>query len=139
MTSETMEDFRLNPPDDDGSDELELEALDVEFDDYGPDDEPIPTDINAEWERNYHDQTEWNYQFTLAELMMVTAFAAVVLTAVRLFAGSLPLTAFVLGVATALGLVLLRAGTGFGGLFHLCWWMLLALYLIVSLVAMVAG
>ena len=134
-----MEDFRFDPPDEDGSDDLELEPPDVEFDHYEPDDESVTADINEEWERNYAAQTEGNYQFSLAELMMVTAFAAVVLTAVRLFAGSLSITAFVLGAATVLGLILLRVSTSFRGLFHLCWWMLLALYLIVSLVAMVAG
>ena len=138
MMAGSMKDFRFNPPDDDGTDDLEVEELDVKFDDFDSSD-PITPDINAEWERNYADQTEWNYQFSLAELMMVIAFAAVILTAVRLFAGSLSITAFVLGVSTALGLILLRTSTGFGGLFHLCWWMLLALYLIVSLVAMVMG
>ena len=138
MMAGSMEDFRLNPPDDDGTDDLEVEELDVKFDDFDSSD-PITPDINAEWERNFADQPGWNYQFSLAELMMVMAFIAVVLTAVRLFAGSLSITAFVLGVATGLGLILLRTSSSHRRWFHFCWWMLLAAYLIVSLVAMVMG
>ena len=68
--------------------------------------------------------------------MAVTAFAAVVLTVLKFFSASLAVMALVLGMAVGVGVVLMHYGTGFGALFYLCWWMLVAMYLIVSMVAM---
>ena len=100
-------------------------------------DEPPVVNINDEWEQNYAEQTQWDYRFSIKDLMAVTAFAAVMLTLLKLFGGSLTVTALVLGVAVGLGVVLMHYGAGFGGLFYLCWWLLLATYLIISMVAMV--
>ncbi len=135
-----MDEYRLNlPDDDDGSDDYEVELPDVVFDPSGSDeddDEPLPLNLNEEWERNYAEQTQWDYRFSIKELMAVTAFAAVVLTVLKFFSASLAVMALVLGMAVGVGVVLMHYGTGFGALFYLCWWMLLAMYLIVSMVAM---
>ncbi len=132
-------DYEVESPDDDSPDDdlPDVESPDVEFDSYEEDDEPQPFDINEEWERNYAEQNKWDYRFSIKEMMLVTAFAAVVLTLLKLTGGSLGVMALVLGVATGLGMILMHFGSGFGTLFYLCWWMLLALYLIVSVVAMV--
>ena len=124
---------------------LELESSDAVADE-GPspteDFEP-PPDINAIWEEHNREQTCLERCFTLSELMLVTAFAAVSLSLVRWFNASV--AAAVLGLVGLIGLVGLLTLSSLDAqghrarLFRLCWWTLLLLYGIVAVVAVVEG
>jgi hypothetical protein len=97
----------------------------------------FPPDVNAIWEEHYREQTRIDPRFTVSEMLLVTAVAAVALAVTRWFPPSL--AAFVLGVATICGLALLNGRSVNSRFGYLVWWTMLLVYGLISLVAIVRG
>jgi hypothetical protein len=101
------------------------------------DERMFPPDVNAIWEEHYREQTRIDPRFTISELMLIMAVAAVALTVTRWFPPSI--AAFLLGVATFCGLALLNSRSVNSRLGYLVWWTMLLVYGLFSLVAIVRG
>jgi hypothetical protein len=74
-------------------------------------------------------------QFSIKELMQVTAFAAVGFAIMRWFPADL--LAGALGLAAIIGMGILTVAKPQKAFFYLAWWTLLAVYVIVSIVAVI--
>ena len=113
-------------------DEYEIEAAD---EDVQPLSQPeLPVDINETWLEHHRQQEHEGRQFTLSELLFVTSLAAVVLGFASLL--SVHSAAGVLGLLTLVVLGLSLMDTSKPHLIRLLWWVLLSLYLVLSLTAM---
>lgn len=97
----------------------------------------LPVDINETWLEHHRQQEHEGRRFTLSELMLVMAFAAVVLGVAKL----LPVhaAAGLLGLLTLVVLGLSWMDTSKPHVVRLAWWVLLSLYLVVAVTAMFVG
>jgi hypothetical protein len=96
---------------------------------------PIPPDINEVWLAHAGENAAARY--TVRHLLIATAFAAVVLSLAHFLPTSS--AAFITGLVVLVTMGILTATGAEGPLLNLLWWMLLFIYLILSLTAAFQG
>ena len=79
------------------------------------------------------------FQFTLAELLMLTAVVALILGTVGLFPGGFAIENFagVAGIGLLLGIFVLMLMQDVRPIIHVAWWVMLGLYVLACVVAFV--
>lgn len=132
-----MDDFRLDlpgqarreknkgapQPDIDPEAELEVEPPTETL----PDESIQPAvDIDAEWEKNYRDLTEWDQQFSIRDMLLATTAVSIVFAFTRWV--PLPLAAAILGFVVLFGLIASTVLPRPPRILYLGWCMALVLY-----------
>lgn len=92
---------------------------------------PLPNAIDELWQKSLAKES-LRFQFSVRQLLILITVAAVVLGMMRLFGGAETL-ASVLGLVALFGLVLYAVGVEVPQVFALSWWVILALYVVLSL------
>lgn len=92
---------------------------------------PLPSAVDEVWQKSLEKES-FRFQFSLKQLLVVITIAGVALGMMRLFGGAETL-ASVLGLVALFGLVLYAVGVEVPQIFALSWWIILALYVVLSL------
>lgn len=92
---------------------------------------PLPNAIDELWQKSL-ERESFRFQFSLRQLLMMITIAAVLLGMMRLFGGAEAL-ASVLGLVALFGLILYATGVEAPQLIILGWWVILAMYVLLSI------
>lgn len=92
---------------------------------------PLPSAIDEVWQKSL-DKESFRFQFSLRQLLTMITIAAVLLGMLRLF-GDAEMVASVLGLVALFGLVLYAVGVETPQLIVLGWWVILAMYVLLSI------
>lgn len=94
---------------------------------------PLPAnEVDEAWQKAMHEQ-RFRFQFSLKQLLAVMVCAAVVMGMVRILGGPQE-TASILGMIALVGLVVHAAGFDPPAVVALGWWLLLLMYVVLSIV-----
>lgn len=89
-------------------------------------------ELNAEWENENASQRDFKFSFSMKELLITFTIAAVMLGSVQLLGGPQN-AALLLGLIALVGLVIQAFGVEMPALVTLGWWILMVLYILVSI------
>jgi hypothetical protein len=98
---------------------------------------PLPNEADVAWQEAMARQ-RFRFQFSLKQLLLAMMGAAVIFGLVRVFGGPAN-TATMLGLLALAGLVVHAAGFDPPEIIILGWWLILVMYVLMSIVAAVAG
>lgn len=93
--------------------------------------------LNDEWRANDRATPEFRFSFSMKQLMLAFTFAAIMLGFAQLIGGEH--ATLLLGAVALFGLILQTVGIELPPLVMLGWWLLLVLYILVSLWTMIGG
>ena len=109
---------------------------DLELDDDSPQaPAPLPNEVDAAWQEAMS-REKFRFQFSLRQLLATMVIAALILGMAQ-FMGSPANAAILLGVVALAGLVIHAAGVEPPEIMVLGWWLVLVMYVVVSIVAAV--
>jgi hypothetical protein len=97
--------------------------------------EPLPNETDLAWQEAMS-RDKFRFSFSMAQMMMAITTAAVILGLMHLLGGPSN-TATVLGFAALVGLVVHALGFEPPGIIVLGWWLILVLYVLLSIFAVV--
>jgi len=97
--------------------------------------EPLPNETDLAWQEAIS-RGKFRFRFSMAQMMMAITTAAVILALIRILGGPSN-TATILGFAALIGLVVHALGFEPPGIIVLGWWLILVLYVLLSIFAVV--
>jgi hypothetical protein len=99
--------------------------------------EPLPNETDLAWQEAVsRDKFQFRFRFSMAEMLIAITTAAVIFGLVRILGGPSN-TATLLGFAALIGLIIHALGFEPPGIVVLGWWLILVLYVLLSIFAAV--